>query len=37
MAWFVAIDIALKYCGMGLPNNIRATMAIVGRAFLVTR
>ena len=37
MAWFVAIVIAFKYCGMGLPNNIRAAMAIVGCAFLATR
>jgi hypothetical protein len=37
MAWFVAIDIAFKYCVMGLPNNIRAAMAIVRCAFLATR
>jgi hypothetical protein len=37
MAWFVAIVIAFKYCGMGLPSNIRAAMAIVGRAFSATR
>jgi hypothetical protein len=37
MAWFVAIIIAFKYCGMGLPNNIRSAMAIVRRAFMATR
>jgi hypothetical protein len=37
MAWFVAIVIAFKYCGIGLPNNIRAAMAIVRRAFMATR
>ena len=36
MAWFVVIVIAFKYCDMGLPNNIRAAMAIVGRTFLAT-
>jgi hypothetical protein len=37
MAWFAAIDIAFKYCGMGLPNNIRAAMATVLRgAFMGT-
>jgi hypothetical protein len=37
MAWFVVIDIAFKYCSMGLPNNIRAAMAIVRCAFMATR
>jgi hypothetical protein len=37
MAWFVAIVIAFNYCGMGLPNNIRVAIAIVGRTFLATR
>ncbi len=37
MAWFVAIVIAFKYWGMGLPNNIRAAMAIVGRTISATR
>ncbi len=37
MAWVVAIVIALRYCGMGLPNNMRAAMAIVSRACLATR
>jgi hypothetical protein len=37
MAWFVAIDIAFKYCGMGLPKSIRAAMAIVRCAFMATR
>jgi hypothetical protein len=37
MAWVVAIVIALRYCGMGLTNNMRAAMAIVGRACLATR
>jgi hypothetical protein len=37
MTWFVAIVTAFKYFGMGLPNNIRAAMAIVGRTFLATR
>ena len=36
MAWVVVIVIALRYCGMGLPNNMCAIMAIVGRACLVT-
>jgi hypothetical protein len=37
MTWFVVMVIAFKYCVMGLPNNIRAAMAIVRRAFLATR
>ncbi len=37
MAWFVVIVIAFKYCGIGLPNNVRAAMAIVRRAFMATR
>ncbi len=37
MVWFVAMVIAFKYCGMGLPNNIRAATAIVRRAFMATR
>ena len=36
IAWCVVIVIAFKYCGMGLPNNIHAAMAIVGCALLAT-